>query len=214
MLKTYRVKLIIFLALSDAVTPYEGPNNEKLIVKMLEDERKLAHKIASAQSKRRYLEHLKAEAANPDEQRICVICRETFEIGALTVCGHQYCKQCIALWWHSHKSCPVCKKKLTQADLHDITYKPQELSIHADDLSLSTQERESISRKSAIYSEFSKNKLVEINQIELDGSFTSKVNTLARHLIWLRETDPGAKSIIYSQVTLLQNLLPDIADGV
>jgi E3 ubiquitin-protein ligase SHPRH len=36
--------------------------------------------------------------------------------------------------------------------------------------------------------------------IELNGpAFTTKVTTLARHLIWLRESDPGAKSIIYSQ---------------
>ena len=181
---------------------------------MLEDEEKLAHKITSAQSKRRYLEHLQTEAANPEEQRICVICRETFEVGALTVCGHQYCKECIGLWWHSHKSCPVCKKKLTQADLHDVTYKPQELSIQAEEANLSTQEKESKSRKSAIYSEFSKNKLMEINQIELDGSFTSKVNTLARHLIWLRETEPGAKSIIYSQVILVQIPMPNVADRI
>jgi E3 ubiquitin-protein ligase SHPRH len=40
----------------------------------------------------------------------------------------------------------------------------------------------------------------KIKNIELDGpSFTTKVDTLARHLIWLRETDPGAKSVIFSQ---------------
>ena len=61
---------------------------------MLDDEDKLSRKIATAKSKKTYLEHLKMEAANPEEQRICVICREIFEIGALTVCGHQYCKEC------------------------------------------------------------------------------------------------------------------------
>lgn len=55
-------------------------------------------------------------------------------------------------------------------------------------------------RKSSIYSEISKAKLAEIKNVELEGrSFTTKVDTLARHLIWLRESDPGAKSIIYSQ---------------
>jgi E3 ubiquitin-protein ligase SHPRH len=84
---------------SDMVAPYEGPNNERVITKMLEEEEKLAKKIAVAKSKRRYLDHLRLEATNPQEQRICVICRETFEVGALTVCGHQYCKECIRLWW-------------------------------------------------------------------------------------------------------------------
>jgi E3 ubiquitin-protein ligase SHPRH len=91
---------------------------------------------------------------------------------------------------------------LIQADLHEITYKPQELTIEAEEVH-EVHERSSpssTSRKSAIYSEISKSKLAEIKNIELDGpSFTTKVDTLARHLMWLRETDPGAKSIIYSQ---------------
>lgn len=97
----------------------------------------------------------------------------------------------------------MCKKKLIQADLHEITYKPQELSIEAEEVQSPTQERtspSSNSNKSAIYSEISKTKLAEIKNIDLDGpSFTTKVDTLARHLIWLRESDPGAKSIIFSQ---------------
>jgi E3 ubiquitin-protein ligase SHPRH len=89
------------------------------------------------------------------------------------------------------------------ADLHQITYKPQELSIEAEEVHDPLQERASpsaASRKSAIYAEISKTKLAEIKNIELEGpSFTTKIDTLARHLIWLRESDPGAKSIIYSQ---------------
>ncbi|PMD34610.1 putative SNF2 family helicase/ATPase [Hyaloscypha variabilis F] len=188
--------------ISDMVAPYEGPNTERVLAKMLEDEEKLTRKIATAKSKRRYLDHLRLEANNQQEQRICVICRETFEIGALTVCGHQYCRECIQLWWSSHRTCPICKRKLIQADLHDITYKPQQLTIEAEEVHEVHQRSSpsSISRKSAIYSEISKSKLAEIKNIELDGpSFTTKVDTLTRHLMWLRETDPGAKSIIYSQ---------------
>ena len=185
---------------SDMVAPYEGPNNDRVVMKMLEEEGKLAHKIATAKSKRKYLDHLRMEALNPQEQRICVICRESFEVGALTVCGHQYCKDCIRLWWSSHHNCPICKRKLVRADLHAITYKPQKLSIEADDVHNNSQERSAPSSMSAIYSEISKSKLSQIQSIELDGpSFTTKVDTLARHLIWLRESDPGSKSIIYSQ---------------
>merc|ERR1711977_545128 len=85
-------------------------------------------------------------------------------------------------------NCPVCKRKLSQSDMHQITYKPQELSIETEDVHDVNQERSSSSskRKSAIYSEISKIKLAEIKNTELDGpSFTTKVDTLARHLIWL-----------------------------
>ncbi|KAH9210331.1 putative SNF2 family helicase/ATPase [Leptodontidium sp. 2 PMI_412] len=189
---------------SDMVAPYEGPNDERTLAKFLHEEENLTRKIASAKAKRRYLDHLRMEATNPHDQRICVICRESFEVGALTVCGHQYCKDCIRMWWNSHHNCPVCKRKLSQSDMHQITYKPQELSIETEDAHDMNQERTSSSsssnRKSAIYAEISKSKLAEIKNTELDGpSFTTKVDTLARHLIWLRESDPGAKSIIYSQ---------------
>jgi E3 ubiquitin-protein ligase SHPRH len=111
----------------------------------------------------------------------------------------------------AHHNCPVCKRRLIQADLHEITYKPQELSIEAEEIHEISQERaspSSTSRKSAIYSEISKSKLAEIKNIELDGpSFTTKIDTLARHLIWLRESDPGAKSIIYSQFKAFLDVL-------
>jgi E3 ubiquitin-protein ligase SHPRH len=205
---------------SDSVAPYEGVNNARVLAALLNQEEILTRRIATSKAKRRYLEHLRKEASNPQEQRICVICRDTFEVGAITVCGHQYCKECIGLWWHSklskvdkksrvltqspaHHNCPVCKRRLTLADLHEITYKPQELSIQAEEVHEIAHERSSpssTSRKSAIYAEISKSKLAEIKNIELDGpSFTTKIDTLARHLIWLRESDPGAKSIIYSQ---------------
>lgn len=86
---------------SDSVAPYEGPINDQVLKTLLDTEAKLSQKVATAKSKRRYLEHLRQEASNPQEQRICIICRETFEVGAITVCGHQYCKECIGEWWHS-----------------------------------------------------------------------------------------------------------------
>ncbi|KAM3075621.1 hypothetical protein ACMFMG_007757 [Clarireedia jacksonii] len=191
-------------AISDGLGPYEGPKNDKVVAKLIQDEEKLYNKLAAAKAKRRYLLHLKLEATNPDEKRICVICRDEFEVGALTVCGHQYCHDCIKLWWSSHHNCPVCKRKLIQADLHEITYKPQEPSIESEDLHEPVQARSpssSISRNSKIYSDVSQATLAQIKNIELPGNFSfgTKIDTLARHLIYLRESDPGAKSIVFSQ---------------
>jgi len=76
---------------------------------------------------------------------------------------------------------------------------PKQLSIQAEGVR-DGQLRASASTKSAIYSEIRSSDLEAIKSIELNGrSFTTKVDMLARHLIWLREADPGAKSIIYSQ---------------
>ena len=112
------------------------------------------------------------------------------------------------LWFKAHHNCPVCKRALKMSNLHDITIKPQQLQVHTDesrhepaDQAESRQSGRNDTRKNTmIYSEFNSEKLEEIKNIELSGpSFTTKVDTLIRHLLWLRESDPGAKSIIFSQ---------------
>lgn len=139
---------------------------------------------------------------------MCVICQMPFVTGVLTVCGHQFCKECMAMWFKAHHNCPVCKRALKSSNLHDITIKPQELQVHSEGPSRTSQDqptsprqgRNGETKKSAIYSEFNAEKLAQITSMELDGpSFTTKVDTLVRHLLWLRESDPGAKSIVFSQ---------------
>ncbi|KAG7118800.1 Sterol 3-beta-glucosyltransferase UGT80B1 like protein [Verticillium longisporum] len=52
----------------------------------------------------------------------------------------------------------------------------------------------------AIYSEFGADKLAQIRDVDLEGPpLTTKVDSIVRHLLWLRESDPGAKSIVFSQ---------------
>jgi E3 ubiquitin-protein ligase SHPRH len=51
-----------------------------------------------------------------------------------------------------------------------------------------------------IYVDFSDAKLRAIQSIKLGGpSYSTKVDTLIKHILWLREVDPGAKSIIFTQ---------------
>lgn len=141
---------------------------------------------------------------------MCVICQCPFSIGVLTVCGHQFCKECIVQWYKAHHKCPVCKRALGRRDMHDITYKPQELKLHSEghtikqrDQSTSQPTSPSRSKKPSakIYTEFNPSKLAEIQNIDLENGphYTTKVDTLLRHLLWLRQSDPGAKSIVFSQ---------------
>ena len=92
----------------------------------------------------------------------------------------------------------MCKKPLKPNDFHQITYKPQDLVVQQEDeapVNVDTERHP----KNAIYSDISSGVLKEIKNIDLDGSFGTKIDTLARHVLWLREHDPGAKSIIFSQ---------------
>lgn len=135
------------------------------------------------------------------EQKPCIICQSTFTLGVLTVCGHQFCKDCIMMWFKAHHNCPVCKKKLTLPMLHDITLRKQDLKVHQEQ---STSSRNPDvphrSRKSGIYTEFSESKLSAIKNIPLIGpSYATKIDTMIKHMMWLREADPGAKCVIFSQ---------------
>ena len=107
--------------------------------------------------------------------------------------------------------CDVCKRRLQASNLHDITLKPQELRVHtemAGPTSAQDAHRSPGFKKSTIYSEFSSEKLEEIKNIDLDGpAFTTKIDNLVRHLLWLRESDPGSKSIIFSQYHDFLNVL-------
>ncbi|PNH71392.1 hypothetical protein VD0001_g6147 [Verticillium dahliae] len=103
---------------------------------------------------------------------------------------------------YPHHNCPMCKRKLKITDLHTITLKPRELTLHTEDVTMSTpgKKRSTARNKSAIYSEFGADKLAQIRDVDLEGPpLTTKVDSIVRHLLWLRESDPGAKSIVFSQ---------------
>ena len=111
--------------ISDTVAPFEEDLSDeefgKLMRKMENEEFRLRDRIATLKAKSRYLIHLRDENLSTDTQRQCIICREQFERGVLTSCGHSYCVECIRLWWQSHKNCPTCKKHLLRSDFHQIS---------------------------------------------------------------------------------------------
>ncbi|KAI1462175.1 SNF2 family N-terminal domain-containing protein [Annulohypoxylon moriforme] len=205
--------------ISDTVAPLEEdrpiPN---VLAEAYDNINKLKLSIDEAQPKHRYLLHLK-EANQMDE--VCIICQSSFTLGVLTPCGHQFCKDCVLHWLKASTTCPMCKKHMRASSLQDITLKKpdyrirQELSGGSKENSHGpgTNKSSSKSRKSGIYSAFGSEKLEAIKSIELPGPRTStKIDTIARHLIWLRMEDPGAKSVIFSQFPAFLELLGDAFD--
>lgn len=208
-------------AISDMVAPYKEELDEELDVVALnqaaQKESIFANRLSQHRTKRRFFLHLRTESTNQEVARLCVICQSQFELGVLTVCGHQYCKDCIQMWLKEHRTCPVCKRQLHRVDYHDITYKPQELRAQEEQAnnvaspSKADSERSSPSSASvaSIYSNISIDTMNQIKAIDLPGSYGTKIDTLARHILWIRENDPGAKSIIFSQYSEFLNVLSE-----
>jgi E3 ubiquitin-protein ligase SHPRH len=196
---------------SDAVAPYKEEMDEQLDLPALElimaREEHQNTSLAQLRTKHRFLMHLRDETG-AEGPRICVICQCSFENGVLTVCGHQYCKECIGHWWRAHRTCPVCKRGLALVDFHNITYKPQELrakeevsggSSSSPSSSRTTALNTTSPRQSAIYSSVDTALMDQLKSIDLPASFGTKIDTLARHLLHIRSHDPGAKAIVFSQ---------------
>ena len=204
--------------ISDTVVAFEVEGQQpghaiktEELARCIADEEQRGTKLSALLAKRRYLVHLKEEQTASSTQRLCVICQSPFERGTLTVCGHVYCQDCILLWWNHHRSCPTCKKPLKSTDFYDITYKPQDVQVQkeADTDSHFSRETSCSGTESAegrrtsnrIYSDISAAELNEIKNVDLQqsSSFGTKVDMICRHILWLRDHDPGSKSIIFSQ---------------
>ncbi|KIX06596.1 uncharacterized protein Z518_04572 [Rhinocladiella mackenziei CBS 650.93] len=201
--------------ISDTVAPYQEENvgkplSERHCREFEDEEAKLQRRIVSLTAKLRYLVHMKTESQST-APRICTICTDNFEVGTMTSCGHQFCKDCVLTWWNQHRNCPVCKTTLHPNSFHDISYKPAEIALQAEESpsnssGLSSSSSSSSSGSSdrphnqSIYSDISTTMLNQIKNIDFRGpSFGSKIDFLCRHLLWLREHDPGSKTIIFSQ---------------
>lgn len=113
----------------------------------------------------------------------------------------QYCKECINQWWIQHRTCPLCKQRLGTNDFTEITLKPNEIKAQEEVRESGSPSNPSSpsSAGTPIYSGISDAMMKEIKMIDLEGSFGTKVDMIARHLFWIRKNDPGAKSIIFSQ---------------
>ncbi|GAM83429.1 hypothetical protein ANO11243_014170 [Dothideomycetidae sp. 11243] len=204
--------------ISDAVAPYKEELDDTLdLVGLQASSERYEHhekQLATMLAKQRFLVHLRDES-NSESERICVICQSTFEQGVLTVCGHQFCKECIGHWWRQHQTCPVCKRRLRSADFHNITYKLQELSAHEEihnsssDSDNADGETNDVSKDKGddnepsmrVYTSMSTSDLMAIKSIDLprSRSFGTKIDTISRHLLYIRRNDPGSKTLIFSQ---------------
>ena len=176
---------------------------EQARAKLDVEERQLQESIKKKTSQARYLEHLKNASSLGDGRR-CIICQDDqYEIGVLTACGHLFCKDCINIWLASHGKCPQCRATIkSRSELYQITYKPQEIRMEEEvtsESSSSPDDDKDSPKLTSIYSQISTQHLNEIKSIDLAYNYTTKIDFIARHIIWLRKSDPGSKTVVFSQ---------------
>jgi E3 ubiquitin-protein ligase SHPRH len=168
---------------------------------------KKAEEIASYNSRIRYLESL--ALTDKEIDTVCVICRSEISVGSLIRCGHKYCKECLQEWLGTYgvkKDCPMCNQTIHPSDIYHFTLNKDVLSanmitLHEDNGA--TNERELFQ----VYQKIDEDILDSINSIKIKQNYGSKINTILRQIIWLKNKDPNVQIVIYSQWTQVLQIL-------
>jgi len=201
-----------FQHISDTVAPYKENLDDKFDAPTYDDCTKLlkskrdSEKLRS--NKHAYLTNLRAENQQ-DVEVTCPICQDSIEIGVFTRCGHTYCKECIQTWWQDKRTCPICKKKLVSSDFKDINLKPSEITAREEKHEPTSMSQSPSLSNQSIYTEMTAVEMKEIKEIDLDRSYGTKIDLIARTLLRIRANDKGAKTIIFSQFNDFLGVLRD-----
>ncbi|KAL1917663.1 uncharacterized protein VTP21DRAFT_4056 [Calcarisporiella thermophila] len=168
--------------ISDTVTNPEFKDPLEAQQKLLSEEIKIEKEVHQLIPRRRYLESLMEEEAK-DKSLTCIICRCEYSSGYMTACGHRYCEDCTERWLFVRKRCAMCAKMVGRKDVWKIAcreYTPTHREPPASELS-------------------SQQLLASLSVIEINGGYGTKIDTLVRHLKYIQQQDPGAKSLVFSQ---------------
>eukprot|EP00467_Chlorarachnion_reptans_P026382 CAMPEP_0114511182 /NCGR_PEP_ID=MMETSP0109-20121206/14210_1 /TAXON_ID=29199 /ORGANISM="Chlorarachnion reptans, Strain CCCM449" /LENGTH=457 /DNA_ID=CAMNT_0001690591 /DNA_START=684 /DNA_END=2057 /DNA_ORIENTATION=- len=117
------------------------------------------------------------------DDQVCSICRQDFDTPTVTKCGHQFCFDCMKNWVKKRQSCPTCRQKVRLEDL----------TIIGDN-----GEDDGANKEGDIMDLKAKARVPDIIKIKGRGEFGVKVETLVRYLFYIGQTDPGAKSLVFS----------------
>ncbi|KAH3678226.1 hypothetical protein WICMUC_001655 [Wickerhamomyces mucosus] len=138
-----------------------------------------------------------------DDEDICTICRYPITIGSFTKCGHRFCKDCLNEWLNSHHNCPICKEKVFKDDIYQFTLNRDEINITKAMEHSNFEQIDELNKfqLSQIYSNYSERDLNDLNQIKLKNDYGTKINSIIRQILFLKNQDFNVQILIYSQWT-------------
>ncbi|KAI0920308.1 hypothetical protein AcV5_010081 [Taiwanofungus camphoratus] len=205
--KAFNERILYFRQLqeiSDTVTEITWEGDVRVaIASARADQTDLDAKINTGRARQRYLDHLAKSQKEGDvdqDDRCCVLCRCEFSRGYITQCAHVFCETCLKAWLgrREGKACPVCRMAINTDQLQRFAIEqksdlPQQLPVRITDSGPVPKSRRQIQ-----YNYIDRGLLDDIEAMESYGSYGSKIQTLVRHLLYLKIADPGAKSIIFS----------------
>ncbi|KAI9139237.1 SNF2 family N-terminal domain-containing protein [Paraphysoderma sedebokerense] len=154
--------------ISDSVRIPECEDIPREIGKCEREETSLQIMLPSLWGRKRYLDNL--YRLQPEE-RACNICRNKFDDGLLTPCGHLFCESCLRTWLQIKPSCPVCVAAISIRKTSRVTFRE----------------------------DAEQSKLSRFSEVKNIGVFGAKIDSIVRHLKYLDVHEPNVQSIVFSQ---------------
>ncbi|KAG9310910.1 putative E3 ubiquitin-protein ligase [Chiua virens] len=200
--KVFNDRIVYFRQLqeiSDTVAEVEW---EGTVVDAMEatqqDNADLLAKINTTRARQRYLDHLAVDGTRVSEDdTVCILCQCEFLRGFITQCAHMFCEGCLKAWIaRGQKACPVCRAPINPGQLERFTI--QENQPPPPKPVLSNGELLPVSHREIQYNMIDPTLFADIQMMESDGSYGSKIQTLVQHLLHIQVVDQGAKSIVFS----------------
>ncbi|KAG8965698.1 hypothetical protein FRC00_003173 [Tulasnella sp. 408] len=168
--------------------------------------RRLEDSVRTKGARQRFLQYIAKKSEDMgEEDKECGICSCDFETGYLLVCGHLYCDECLQLWRKKHHGvavpCPNCRAESQAGEIHRITFgksaEEQAEQLRKKEAGIKNGAGLKVIKYNTIYAE-TLEALAKVESFGNPGQYGSKIQTLVRHLLLIEETDPGAKSIVFS----------------
>ncbi|KIK98364.1 hypothetical protein PAXRUDRAFT_9577 [Paxillus rubicundulus Ve08.2h10] len=173
----------------------------------------LGDKIKTVRARQRYLDNLSKnkEGTMDDDDESCILCQCGFTRGFITQCAHLFCEGCMKAYIARRQSrtCPVCRAPIDPGQLQRFTIQgdqpppPKPVFANGEPIPLSRREIQ--------YNMIDPSLFADINAMESNGSYGTKIQTLVRHLLHIQLVDPGAKSIVFSawadSLTIIEHAL-------
>lgn len=184
---------------SDITDSERGIRAAAALFKSESDIRRLKSTIDAGSTRTRYLDFLGQDHSGTPP--VCLICTDVIHLGAFTICGHIFCRDCFLQWFRGHRACPICKTYLHSNSFQTITLGPREKRSTKND---SPKDNASHSTKpmdaepvniQAAYEKLDEDMQREIDSVPIKRSYSSKVDSIIRHILYLPR---GTKSILYS----------------
>ncbi|TFK67239.1 hypothetical protein BDN72DRAFT_843332 [Pluteus cervinus] len=163
-----------------------------------DEQQDLASKIKTNRARQRYLENLnkdKGKDALDADDETCILCRCEFVRGFITQCAHVFCEDCMKAWFQRKegKTCPVCRVGINPDAVQRFTVDDSRAPAEIVNGEVMPKSRRHID-----YNKIDPELLKTIQQVESFGDYGSKIQTIVRHILHLKFTDPGTKSIVFS----------------